>query len=249
MKNKLPEVVVFQDDENALNCRFKIPYSLGNEIAVKSIEYDLDDFKEKHTLIGNKRTSVGDVYFLHPYKDNTYVEQSVIENYLFEEKIGLYVRVAALLGAKSIETNVSLEQTCIYELGVDGKVSYKVVELGVDYKEKVEQNLSKICNVKEYHIQGEDFDLYKNLDEIYKMIKKYNLHHERSLINLIESRDNRESKVQLVAKNATTELTQELNQLYELSAKLSSPVFSLSAGFTEKIKKINTIKISLHFEF
>lgn len=46
MNNNLPQVILFQEDEKALNYRYKLPFQLDVNVSIKSIEYDVEEFKK-----------------------------------------------------------------------------------------------------------------------------------------------------------------------------------------------------------
>lgn len=248
MSNKLPQVVLFQNDEIALNYRYKLPYELDKNIAIKSIEYDLEDFS-KYELINNGRVFESDVYLLHPYKDNTYIEQSLMESYLINEKLNLYSRIASLLGANQVRTYVEFVESESYVLNADGSLKVKIVELSVEYKEQETKKYTKSIEISNTYSQSENFNLHKNIDDIYRMISKYNLSREVQLVSLVEGRDDRKGGVMQKTKRIRTELTTEVNNLYQLSAKVTTPIFNVNFNLKKSLERVNKLMVELEFIF
>src|SRR5690606_9625378 len=178
MHSSLPQVILFQEDEKALNYRFKLPFKLNSEIAVKSIEYDLEDIRASGVKLLGPRPSKDSIYYLHPYKNNEYIHESLGEMYFLQEKLDLYRRVGALLGAKSISTKVVLTESKNLTIDVEGKLQIKLVkaETSVNYTEQSKYQQALEIS-EEYNLQN-NFDLHKNIDELHVMIDKLNLHHE-----------------------------------------------------------------------
>ncbi|MCA4806455.1 hypothetical protein [Myroides odoratimimus] len=249
MNNNLPKVVLFQDDEVSQVYDFMLPYNLGTNTKIKSIDYDLIDFQNTYTIIGNKNASTSDVYFLHPYKENTYVEQSIAENYLIEEKIALYGEIASLLGATKVNSFVKFEEAREYLIDANGNMKYNVIEVDVKYKEQQESKYSKSIEIADTYIQADNFDLNRNLDHAYALVEKYNLSHEVQLKSLVEGRDSRRSGMLQKTKRIKTELTSEINSLYEASVKINSPIFTVNANLKESMKKVSRLSVELEFIF
>lgn len=249
MSNRLPQIVVFQEDELMQVYPYMLPYKMDSNIAIKSIDYDLEDFQNNFKIISKNRPSLSDVYFLHPYKENIYIEQSMAENHLIQEKLALYTKIASLVGASQVKTYVRFEEAKSYELDVEGNLNYKVVTVSAEYKEKQEQRFSESIDDVSQYVRKDNYNLHKNIDEIYELINKNNLNHEIQLKSLVEGRDDRRGGVQLTNKSIKLELTSEVNSLYQLSAKITSPVFKVNANLKESLKAVNRLFLELHFEF
>lgn len=250
MSNNRPkQVLLFQEDEKALGYQYEIPRTLSmRDIDVKSIDYDEEEVKKNYILVGSQPNE-NSVYYLHPYKKNTYVHESLGEEHFLKEKIILLKRVAYLLGAKSIVTKIVFTEGKTREIDANGECRYKVIEAGVGINHKTEEKYSKIVEISDTFEQEEDFDLNKNIDELRNMIKEFHLHHELEMIDLIESRDSRTSRTKLISKHIKTEITSEYNRLLDISAKLSNPVFNVSVGFKNSLKTVNQIIVDIKFEF
>ncbi|WHT39529.1 hypothetical protein QNH98_02175 [Myroides sp. mNGS23_01] len=247
--NTLQEIILFQEDEQALNYRYKLPFMLDKKIAIKSIEYDVEAFLSKGIKLIGDRPSTGAVYFLHPYKNNEYIHANNIEAYLFEEKFTLYRRVGALLGATSISTKVVSIEVEKLEIDVNGKVHVKAVngEANVNYKR--DSKYSRLEIVSEKIKQEAHFDRNKNIDELRKLMDDLNLHHEIGITSLIDARDSRDSGVLLKEKKIVSEISSEYNSLLKISAQLSSPVFNVSSEFKRSLETVKKLNIEIEFIF
>lgn len=249
MHSNLPQVIIFQEDEKALNYRFKLPFALNSGIAVKSIEYDLEDFKASGVKLVGPRTSKDSIYYLHPYKNTEYVHESLGEMHFLTEKLDLYKRVGALLGAKSIATKVVLTESKKLEIDVEGKLRVKVVEIETSVKNSEQSKYKESLEINDTYKLQDNFDLNKNIDELRNMIQKLNLHHELGIISLIDARDSRKSGTILTTRKVKSEISSEYNSLLQISAQLSSPVFSVGAEFSRSLETVNRLNIDIDFEF
>lgn len=247
--NTLQEIILFQDDEQALNYRYKLPFMLDKKIAIKSIDYDVEAFLSNDIkLIGN-RPSIGAMYYLHPYKNNEYIHENNVETYLLEEKLTLYRRVGALLGATSISTKFVSSEVEKLEIDVNGKVRVKVLngEANVNYKR--DSKYSRLEIVSEKIKQEAHFDRNKNIDELRLLIDRLNLNHETGITSLIDGRDSRNSGVLLKEKKIVSEISSEYNSLLKISAQLSSPVFNVSSEFKRSLETVKKLNIEIEFIF
>jgi|GEM_PF-2053869 hypothetical protein len=252
MSNKRPkEVLIFQEDEKALGYSYKLPNDFDmKNIDVKSIDYDVERAKKNYTLVGGSFYPAKDsVYYLHPYEKNTYIHESIGEDYFLKAKLGFYRKVGHLLGAKSIVTKVESIKREEREVNAKGECEYKVVKgsATADYtKEQKDKSLVEISDT--YQLQ-DNFDLNKNIDELRKLIDELNLHHEIEIISLIDFRDSRVSGTILKERHVKSEITSEYNRTLDISVKLTHPVFSVSTEFKDRVKRVQTIMIDIKFEF
>ncbi len=248
MSNNLPQIVLFQEDEKALNYRYKQNYNIGTNIQVKSLEYDYTDFAKNNKLIGN-RVDNNTLYFLHPYKNNVYLNESLGEDYFLEEKLQLYKRAAQLLGAKSISTKVTFKESRTINTDVNGEVKYKVISIEGGTKRKIENSYKNALEISEEFELQDNFDKEKNIKELNDFIQHHNLNHEIGLISLIEARDSSKTGTLLTKRSVKSEITSEYNNLLEVSAKLNSPVFNISGGYKRKLEEVNSLIVEIDFIF
>lgn len=250
MSNNNPkQVLLFQEDEKALGYQYEIPRTLSMRgIDVKSIDYDVEEVNKNFTLEG-PQPSENSVYYLHPYKKNTYVHESLGEDYFLKAKIFYLKRVAQLLGAKSIVTKIELTESKKREIDANGNCRYKLIEGGIDVKHKTQERYTNTLEISENVTPEDDFDLNKNIDILRNEIKEFNLYHELELVDLIESRDSRVFKTKLTSKHIKTKISSEYNRLLDISAKLSNPIFDVSTGFKDNLEIVNEIIIDIKFEF
>lgn len=249
MENNLPQVILFQEDEKALNYKYKLPFQLDSNVVVKSIEYGVEDLKDKGVKLVGPRPTKDTIYYLHPYKDNEYVHESQGEMYFLKEKLDLYRKVGYLLGAKSISTKVILSESKKISIDVEGKLQIKLIkaESNVHFSEQSKYKSS--LEISEKYNQKENYDLNKNIDELRIIIDKLNLHHETDITSLIDARDSRTSGVELSERKVKSEISSEYNRLLQVSAQLSSPVFSVGVDFKRSLETLNKLNINIEFEF
>lgn len=249
MKNKLSQVILFQDDEVALNYRYKLPYQLNTSIQVKSIDYDVEDFINSGAKLVGPRPNNDSIYYLHPYKDNEYVHESLGEMYFLKEKFNLYRRIGALLGAKTISTKVKLIKSESVEIDFEGNIQVKLVNAGLNGNLTKESTYGQFELIKDKINQEDNFDLDRNIDKLKVMIDQFNLHHELDLVSLIEDRDSREWGTKIGYRKIESEISSEFSRLLKASAQISSPVFSVGADFKNSLKSINKLMVDIVFDF
>ena len=242
------KIIIFQEDEKALNYMYRITDLLNNDIAVKSIDYDVNDFRKKFNLIGGEPT-INSVYYLHPYKKNTYVHESIDENYYLREKLGLYKSFGQKLGAKSIQTIIKSVESKKIEIDADGKFKVKVIEGGATFKSKIEEKYMNSLEIKEEYQLQENFNIDKNIKDLKLFIEENNLNYELELRELIDARDSKETGTILTKRSVKSEISSEYNKLLEISAHVVNPVFNTNANFKRKFEKINTLNIEIIYEF
>lgn len=250
MSDKRPkQVLLFQEDEKALGYQYEIPRTLSmRDIDVKSIDYDVEEVNKNFTLVGAQPTE-NSVYYLHPYKKNTYVHESLGEDYFLKEKLALYIKVGYLIGAKTIVTKVISSESKKREIDANGECRYKVIEGDLNINHTTTESYKKSLEISKTFEHKDNFDLDKNIDKLRKMIDMFNLHHETNMISMIDARDSRNSGTILKTEHVKSEITSEYNKILDISAKLSNPVFSVSAGFKDNLEIINKIKVDIRFEF
>lgn len=247
--NNPKQVLLFQEDEKALGYMYRLPvgYDMEN-IDVKSIDYDVEEIKENYTLVGSQPTK-NSVYHLHPYKKNTYIHESLGEDYFLKEKLALYKRVGQLLGAKSIATKVISIENKKREIDTNGNLQYKLVDGGVNVKNTISENYKNSLEILDTYQHQENFDLDRNITELHNIINEFNLHHEIDLISMIDARDSKNSGTILSSRHIKSEISSEYNKVLDISAKLSIPLFSVSTGFKDSLKIVNKVIVDIKFEF
>ena len=68
------QVILFQRDEVALGYKYKLENPLTSDIKILSIDYDLENMLEDENIkILGPNPKENSLYYLHPYKKNTYV--------------------------------------------------------------------------------------------------------------------------------------------------------------------------------
>lgn len=251
MNKHLPEVILFQEDEKALGYMYELApkNQLPNSVVIKSVDYDVEDFTSSELSIIGKRPTIGSVYFLHPYKKNTYVHDSLDKNYFLAEKVDLFKRVGQLLGAKSIKTNVKLIESRKVTNAGEGKGSYALVEVEADVKTEKEKFDKSCYEISDSYILEQEFNLNKNIDELRLFINENYLRHETDLVSLIDARDSRISGTKLVTRKVKSELSSEYNSLLETSLSIKNPIFTASANFNRNVETLNVLTIDIDYEF
>src|SRR5690606_23479345 len=148
-----------------------------------------------------------------------------------------------LLGAKSISTKVVLTESKKLEIDVEGKVRVKVVNAGTNVNCSKQSQYKEALEISEKYNHKENYDLSKNIDQLRDMTEKLNLHHELGIISLIEARDSRNSGVELSERKVKSEISSEYNRLLQISAQLSSPVFSVGVDFKHSLETLNKLNV------
>jgi hypothetical protein len=247
--NRISEtVILFEDDERSLNYKFEPFAKQLKSTKVLSIEYDKDEFLQ-FELIGSK-PEIGSVYYKHPYKNDSYVNSNLTDFYFMNEKLELIGHLVKLLGAKSFEATVNIEDIEKIEFLTEGKTNYKVVKVEANYKKEETQKLVSKLKLKREFEQDDNFDQMHNYNKVLGYIQKYNLSAESSIIGLIESRDPTVGNYNKY-QELSTELTSEYNSILDFAACLNvmKNVFNLNFGYNkqfESIKKVN-LEMKVHF--
>lgn len=247
------KIVIFQEDERARNYIWKLPEkSTFNRqpISVKSFEYDKEAFlKNYEVIINNKNFDIDTIFYLHPNRDNVYIEQSQFEDYVYRERILRYMEMAQKLGAKKTSLSAELNETKKLDIQANGEISYLSFKMDVGYKEEVEKKFTNTyLNIAEYE-RSESFNLKEKYEEAQKWIKEENLYFDQDLINFVKSRNPATNNL-LSSRTITTKLTQQTNELLAISANLNvSSIFSLKAGFRENISYLKEITLKIEMDF
>src|SRR5690606_37299094 len=134
------------------------------------------------------------------------------------------------------------------EIDVEGKLRVKVVKAETNMRNSKESKYKETLEINDTYNLQDNFDLNKNIDELRNMIQKLNLHHELSIISLIDARDSRESGTILTTRKVKSEISSEYNSLLQVSAQLSSPVFSVGAEFSRSLETVYRLNIDIDFE-
>lgn len=249
----LAKIVIFQEDEKAINYLWGLPDNSQlnrKPIAVKSFEYDKQDFLDNNeVIINNKNFDLDTVFYLHPNKDKVYIEQSRFEDYIFRDKIFRYIQMAQKLGARKVNFTAELLTLRKMEIKTDGSISYPTFKLDGEYKKATEEKFRKTYIDNTEYIPSENYDLVKNFNEAKQWIKDENLFFDQELVHFVNSR-NPETGNLLSKKILSTRLSQETNELLEISANLTvGSVFSLKANFKEDVSNLKELLLKMEIEF
>jgi hypothetical protein len=241
-------VILFEDDERSLNYKFEPFAKQLKSTRVLSVEYDKDDFLQ-FELIGTK-PEIGSVYYKHPYKNDTYVNSNLTDFYFMNEKLELIGHLVKLLGAKSFEASVSIEDIEKMKISTEGKITYKVVKLDVSSKKEETQKLVSKLKLKREFEQDASFDKRVSYKEALDYIQKYNLSSESSINGLIESR-NPDVGNQNKHQELSTELTSEYNSILDFAAGLSvmGDVFNLNFAYNKQFESKKKVNLSMEVNF
>lgn len=249
----LPKVVLFQEDEKSKNYKWSLPEGSDfnrKPIAIKSLEYDKEEFLNKNeVVIANKNFDLDTVFYLHPNRENVYIEQSQFEGHIFKEKILRYIQMAQKLGAKKANLTAELVETRKLEINANGSVEYKVAKLEGELKREIEEKFRETyINNNEYK-PSENYDLAKNYKEALEWIDKENLYFDQDLVHFVKSRNPKIGNL-LSKQELKTQLTQDTNQLLEISASLTvGPIFKLKGGFKESVSSQKDLLLKIELEF
>lgn len=241
-------VILFEYDERSLNYMFEPRSGELKSVKVLSIEYDKDNFLQ-YNLIG-PTPEIGSVYYKHPYRKSTYVNSNLTDFYFMNEKLELIAHLVKLLGAKSFEGSVDIEEIEKVEISADGKVNFKVVSVNSSFKKEETSKLTSKLKLKRYFEEDHNFNRIENYKEAQRHIKENNLSAESSIIGLIESRNpqvgNHNKRQEL-----TTELSSEFNSILNFSVglKVMESVFNLNFDYNKQFESIKKVNLSMIVTF
>lgn len=249
----LPKVVLFQEDEKSKNYKWSLPEGSDfnrKPIAIKSLEYDKEEFlNNNEVVIANKNFDLDTVFYLHPNRENVYIEQSQFEGHIFKEKILRYIQMAQKLGAKKANLTAELIETRKLKINANGSVEYKVAKLEGELKREIEEKFRETYINNNEYIPSENYDLAKNYEEALEWIEKENLYFDQDLVHFVKSR-NPEIGNLLSKQELKTQLTQDTNQLLEISASLTvGSIFKLKGGFRESVSSQKDLLLKIELEF
>lgn len=243
------KVVLFEEDERALNYKFEKFADRLKSTEILSLEYDKEEFLKKYEIIGQE-PEIGSVYYKHPNKPNCYVNNSLNEYFFMQEKIEVYAKVAQLLGATNFEAKVILDSKERKITTVDGVIEYTTTTIDASRKSQIineiKQNLKLSRNMKILP----EFDKYSCYNKASDFLKSYNFTSDPSLNGLLESR-NPENGTVNEKQILSIELTSEYNELLEFSAGLAAMkgIFKLSMRFSEQFQSIKKVNLDMVIHF
>lgn len=243
------KIVLFEEDERSLNYKFEKFADRLNSTEILSLEYDKDKFLNDYEIVGQE-PEIGSVYYKHPCKPNCYVNSSLGEYFFMQEKIGVYGKIAQLLGATGFEATVVLDSQEKKIKVVNGDIQYQVVKIEGDRKEEQTKKIIQSLQLNRKITIEPHFDKNSSYNEACEFLKSNNFTSDPSLNSLLESRNPDNGSV-TQEQTIKIELTSEYNELLEISAGLEvmKEVFKLNMSFSEKFESIKKVNLDMKIYF
>ena len=227
--------------------------ALDNRIQVVSIN-DIDDYLkcDNIELVDVPRVYEGQILMRHPFAPNKYVDASMSQVKLFQDKVNRMGLILQRMGVKSIKGRAQYIESQKREFGINGNVGVNYdgvnVGLGASYQnDKSKRDFSSIKIHKEYPNAQLTQELYL---QAVATAKQYGLYNDSQINSLIKSRNPELGSNVQGRERVSIELSKEYNELTGIAFSLNAmEVFKLGGGYKENIETVNTVKIDLDITF
>ncbi len=245
---ELKKVIHIENDELALNYKYRVTKGDLSDIEICSYEYDREKLTNRCNFYPQGSWEKG-TYFLSPFKEekNTYIKAEHFESYILEQKSNAISEIAQLLGASSYNFKLELEEEQKVSYDTKGEITYKVVEIQGSVKKEESKKLTKKFVHKETY-RGKPVTM-ESYEEAKKMAEKYNLTLSPRIRTLLQK-----CSPDVVNKIETMEvsffMTEEINNTLDTALNLNvANVFKLSAGYKKIAETRKSVQGILNVEF
>ncbi len=243
----LKKVIHIENDELALNYKYRGVKSDLSNIQIVSYEYDKDKFVNQYDFYPS--TWEKGTYFLSPFKEEKpiYIKAEHLENYILEQKSNAISEIAQLLGASSYDFKLELEEEQNVSYDVNGQINYIVVEIDASIKQEQSKKLAKEFAHKETY-RGKPITI-ESYEEAKKMAEKYNLTSSPRIRTLLQKcNPNVSNKIETM--KVSFSMTEEINESLNIAFNLNiANIFKLSAGYKKVSESRKSIQGLLNIEF
>ncbi len=201
--------------------------------------------ENKIQIVNSRRFSAGQVFIKHPFVPNTYMDVEESENTLFHIKMQCLSRIMQCLGASHISGHAYVSETKKREIDVNGKISYKVVDIeGTVNKTKDEKYESDYS--LEDTFAGEFSK--ESYEEALSEAKRVGLYDDFDVKNLLEQR-NPEKQNKMLGRKVKIELNRELNENLDSAFELQAAGFTMNGTYNDILETERKVMFELQIEF
>ena len=201
--------------------------------------------ENKIQIVNSRRFSAGQVFIKHPFVPNTYMDVEESENTLFHIKMQCLSRIMQCLGASHISGHAYVSETKKREIDVNGKISYKVVDIeGTVNKTKDEKYESDYS--LEDTFAGEFSK--ESYEEALSEAKRVGLYDDFDVKNLLEQR-NPEKQNKMLGRKVKIELNRELNENLDSAFGLQAAGFTMNGTYNDILETERKVMFELQIEF
>ncbi len=249
-KQQLKNVILVTTDEKALSYKWEDKAPSIKEIQVISEEYDLPALKEEKIIFIGQQNDKEQVFVKNPFIENQYVEISLAEYNIIQNKIEIYKFIAQLLGAKSFSAKAEFIDENKFEMDLSGDVSHTAFTIDAKSRKELKKKFQKTYITDGDLKPIENFDRQRGFDEATKLINDLNFHNEVPLVGLIKS-NNPALQSRQTRQKVKLQLSNEVFSLFEASFKITAMAgtFSLGANYKTTTESVNTIILDTEIIF
>lgn len=245
MVHNLPQVIKVETPERVKSYRWDENIKqLDSHVAV----LDLDSIDKMKNVSFSNHPAIGDVFVLHPYAANKYINILEIDN-IKNSKFYAYSEIAQQLGALSYEIELAKKITEKATISVDGNIvvkPYGDLSAGIQNEKKFEEEFgfkmkSELNGVKV--ISNQSFEKAKEL------VCKYNLESDDMINSLINKRDPSNENL-YNSENIQCKLSKEINSALNIAFSLSLlSVFEIDTKIKKTLENREDIVLNIKFVF
>lgn len=222
MKAELPSVEFLTIDE--LN-------SLANE--------------NKIQIVNTRRFAAGQVFIRHPFVPDTYMDVEESENTLFHIKMQCLSRIMQCLGASHISGHAYVSETKKREIDVNGKISYKVVDIDGNINKTRDEKYETDYSLEDTFAGGFSQESY---EEALNEAKRVGLYDDFDVKNLLDQR-NPEKQNKMLGRKVKIELNRELNENLDSAFGLQAAGFTMNGTYKDILETERKVMFELQIEF
>ena len=245
MVNNLPKVIKIETSERAISYQWDENYKkLDPHIAV----LDLTSIEKMKDVCFSTYPTIGDVFVLHPYEDNQYINILDIEN-IKNSKFYKYSEIAQQLGAISYEIEFAKKVNEKASISVEGNIDVKpYVDMSVDLQNKKKFEEEFGFKMKS-GLKGVKVISRKSFEKAKELVRNYNLEFDEQIKSLIKKRDP-ENENLYDFENVQCRLSKEINSTLDIAMSLGVlNVFELDAKIKKNMEYREDVTFNIKFLF
>lgn len=209
---------------------------------------DLDSIDKMKNVSFSNYPAIGDVFVLHPYAANKYINILEIDN-IKNSKFYAYSEIAQQLGALSYEIELAKKINEKVTINVDGNIvvkPYGDLSASIQNEKKFEEEFgfkmkSELNGVKV--ISAQSFEKAKEL------VRKYNLESDDMINSLINKRDPSNENL-YNSEIIQCKLSKEINSALDIAISLNRlSVFEIDTKIKKTMENRENIVLNIKFVF
>lgn len=250
-KKNEDKVILFESDELYLNYKYReTAKKLNKNIGIVSYDNDLDTYQKQFQFYPpDVHPLKGDAYIQSPFDKKKYIKIDSFEDYILGAKANCISRIVQILGAKSFNFSIEVDEIKKREIDANGKISAKIFEADASVKKTQMENMNKKFSRKEEYNNPKP-PSEKDWDKAYNEAKKYGLLADLNIDKFLEQRKPDEANI-LQSSEITFTMSNEINSSLDIAINLNvmKGVFGLSANFHETVENKKSILGKMEVQF